>query len=149
MEGLAGMRPATMFGSAGGSEPGLPYTVAWEEAYPEEYGALPDSAYVRESYDAAIAIALAAQAAGSVDGAAIRDQLRSIGGPPGKTVIAGAEGIADALRTLKEEGQVDYGGAAVTMDWDERGDLRRGHIATWQYSPDTGVEELDVAYFGD
>ena len=147
LDGLGDRLPAEIFGTLGGTPPGLPSTVAWEEAYAAEYGGLPQSAYVKESYDAAIAIALAAQAARSLDGASIRDQLRSIGGPPGETAIAGAEGIAAALRALREKGEVDYDGAAVTMDWDDRGDLERGHIASWQFSPETGIEDLGVSYF--
>ena len=147
LDGLDGRLPAGMFGTLAGTPSGLPSTVVWEEAYVAEYGGLPLSAYVKQSYDAAIAIALAAQAAGSLDGASIRDKLRSIAGPPGETVIAGAEGIADALRTLREDGEVDYDGAAVTMDWDDRGDLTRGHIAKWQFTPETGIEDLGVEYF--
>ena len=73
--------------------------------------------------------------------------MRAIGGPPGETAIAGAEGIAAALRALRETGEVDYDGAAVTMDWDERGDLERGHIASWQFSPETGIQDLGVSHF--
>ena len=73
--------------------PGSSSTLAWQEAYVAEYGALPQFAYTMESYDAAIVIAMAAQAAGSVDGAAIRDRLRAVGGEGGVVVIAGA-GVA-------------------------------------------------------
>lgn len=41
------------------------------------------SAPVKEAYDATIALALAAQAAGRLDGAAVRDRLRAVGGAPG------------------------------------------------------------------
>ena len=37
---------------------------------------------------------------GRLDGAAIRDRLRAVGGAPGTAVIAGAQGVADAPRIL-------------------------------------------------
>ena len=73
-----------MYGTAGGSAPGNTATADWEAALIAEYGELPVLAYVKETYDATVALALAAQAAGSVDGAAIRDRLREIAGPPGR-----------------------------------------------------------------
>ena len=48
-------------------------------------------------------------------------------------MIAGPRGIADALRILAEGGEVDYEGASGSMDWDENGDLRRGHIGIWRF----------------
>ena len=146
LAGLDGRQPTAMFGSAGAA-PGGASTEAWQDAYVAEYGALSQFAYTMESYDAAIAIALAAQAAGSIDGAAIRDRLRAIGGEGGETTIAGAEGVAQALRLLREGGAVNFEGAATTLDWDANGDLVRGHIGVWQYTPATGVERLGVVPF--
>ena len=54
-----------------------------DAAFVAEYGQLPAFAYVKETYDAAISLALAAQAAGSTRGAPIRDQLRAVGSAPG------------------------------------------------------------------
>ena len=102
---------------------------------------------MKETYDATIALALAAQAAGSVDGAAIRDRLRDIGSGPGVVVTAGVESIAAGLRVLAEGGAVDYEGAATTLDWDENGDLRRGHIGVWRFTADQGIEEVEVVPF--
>jgi branched-chain amino acid transport system substrate-binding protein len=145
-----GRRLGGMYGTAAGIAPGPPEragaSTAWEKAYVAEYGALPKFAYVKETYDATIALALAAQAAGSVDGAAIRDQLRSIGSGPGTPVIAGPEGVAEALRILDEEGTVDYDGAAVTLDWDEQGDLTRGHIGIWRFIGDGTIEEVETVH---
>ena len=148
--GGLGRRLGGMYGTAAGIAPGPPEragaSTAWEKAYVAEYGALPKFAYVKETYDATIALALAAKAAGSVDGAAIRDQLRSIGSGPGTPVIAGPEGVAEALRILDEEGTVDYDGAAVTLDWDEQGDLTRGHIGIWRFIGDGTIEEVETVH---
>ncbi|MCY3937851.1 MAG: ABC transporter substrate-binding protein, partial [Chloroflexi bacterium] len=90
--------------------------------------------------------ALAAQAAGSVDGAAIRDHLRVIGGPPGEAVLGTPAGVADGLRLLAEGREIDYEGAASTLDWDDDGDLRRGHIGIWRFTEDGRIEELDAVF---
>ena len=81
---IGGEKLGGMYGTASASAPGNAATAEWEAAYIAEYGGLPVLAYVKETYDATVALALAAQAAGSVDGAAIRDHLREIAGPPGR-----------------------------------------------------------------
>ncbi|MDE2841691.1 MAG: ABC transporter substrate-binding protein [Chloroflexota bacterium] len=136
-----------MYGTASASSPQSPSAIAWEEAYRAAYGSLPEYAYVKETYDATVALALAAQAAGSVKGAAIRDHLRSIGNESGVVVIAGVESIAAGLQVLAEGGEVNYEGAATSLDWDEHGDLRRGHIGVWRFTADEGIEEVEVIPF--
>ncbi len=148
VKAVGGGRIGGMYGTAGAASPDSASSAAWDAAYAAEYGGLPTFAYVRETYDAAVALALAAQAAGSVDGAAIRDRLRAVGDGPGEVVIAGPEGVAAALRILAEGGEVDYEGAAVTLDWDENGDLRRGYIGIWRFTEDERIEELDAVSFG-
>ena len=133
-----------MYGTAGATAPDNPATVAWEAAFMAEYDRLPTFAYVKETYDAAIALALAAQAAGSTGGAAIRDQLRAVGSGPGTVVHAGADGIAAALRILAVGGAVDYEGAAVSLDWDRNGDLTRGHIGIWRFTDDERIETIQT-----
>ena len=136
-----------MYGTAGASDPKSASSAAWEAAYRAEYGTLPEYAYVKETYDATIALALAAQAAESVEGAAIRDQLRAIGSGPGVVVTAGVESIAAGLQVLAEGGEVNYEGAATTLDWDENGDLQRGHIGVWRFTADERIEEVEVIPF--
>ena len=144
---IGGEHLGGMYGTAGATAPDNAASAAWDSAYIAEYGELPVFVYVKEAYDATVALALAAQAAGSVDGAAIRDRLRAIGGEPGEVVIAGPEGVASALRILAEGGEVDYEGAAVTLDWDENGDLSRGHIGVWRFTEDEQIEDLEAVAF--
>ena len=147
VEGIGAEPLAGMYGAAASPPPGGEALAVWNEAYAAEYGDVPVEAYVREFYDAAIAIALAAEAASSLDGAAIRDQLRAIGGAPGETVIAGAEGFAAALQILAGGGQVDYDGADNDLDWDENGDIRRGYVGIWRFTegrPDRGCRDGGV-----
>jgi branched-chain amino acid transport system substrate-binding protein len=144
---IGGEKLGGMYGTAGASAPGNAATAEWEAAYIAEYGGLPVLAYVKETYDATVALALAAQAAGSVDGAAIRDHLREIAGPPGRTVLATPAGVADGLSLLAEGREIDFDGAASTLDWGENGDLRRGHIGIWRFTSDGRIEELDTVSY--
>lgn len=142
---LGGERLGGMYGVGGGSG-GHPSS-AWDAAYIAEYGALPASTFVREAYDAAVALALAAQAAGSLEGAAIRDRLRAVGAAPGVKANAGPAGVAEALRILAAGGEVDYQGAGSTLDWDGNGDLRRGRVSIWRFSRDGGIEEVGAVLY--
>ena len=138
---------AGAYGTAGVAVSESADSDAWDAAFVAAYGRLPEYAYVRATYDATVALALAAQAAGSVDGAAIRDRLRDVGSGPGAVIAPTAEGVAEALRILGEGGAVDYDGAATTMDWDANGDLRRGHIGVWRFTDDGRVEDLQSVQF--
>ncbi len=146
---LGGARLGNMYGTGPASAPESAASAAWEAAWVAEYGALPVLAYVKEAYDATVALALAAQAAGRLDGAAIRDRLRAVGASPGTVVHVGPSGIADALRILADGGEVDYEGASGSMDWDGNGDLRRGHIGIWRFTEDERIEEVRAVAFGN
>ena len=135
------------YGTASAPAPESASLDDWNAAFVAEYGNLPAYAYVQETYDATIALALAAQAAGSVDGTAIRNQLRSVGSGPGTVIAPTAAGVAEALRILGDGGAVDYEGAATTMDWDANGDLRRGHIGVWRFTDDGRIEDLYSVHF--
>ena len=144
---LGGDRLGNMYGTGPASPPESAASASWEAAYVAEHGALPVLAYVKETYDATVALALAAQAAGRLDSAAIRDRLRAVGSSPGAIVHAGPVGIADALRILADGGAIDYEGASGSMDWDANGDLRRGHIGIWRFTVDERIEEVGTVAF--
>ena len=144
---IGGEKLGGMYGTAGASAPDNAATAEWEAAFIAEYGELPVLVYVKETYDATVALALAAQAAGSFDGAAIRDHLREIAGPPGRTVPGTPEGVTEALALLAEGRPINFDGAANTLDWDGNGDLLRGHIGTWRFTADERIVELDVVPF--
>ncbi len=144
---IGGERLGGMYGTAGAPAPDNDATAAWEAAYEAEYGALPQSTYVKETYDATVALALATQAAGSLNGDAIRDQLRAICSPPGETVMGIPQGVADGLRLLTDGREINYEGVANSLDWDENGDLLRGYIGIWRYTQDERIEDLDTIPF--
>ena len=144
---IGGERLGGMYGTAGAPSPDNEATAAWEASYEAEYGALSQSTYVKETYDATIALALAAQAAGSLEGDTIRDHLRTIGSPPGEIVVGTPDGVADGLRLLADGRQIDYEGIANSLDWDENGDLLQGYIGIWRYTQDERIEELETILF--
>ena len=142
-------RLAGMYGTGSARAPHSDATESWDDSYISEYGELPVLAYVKETYDATVAIALAAEAAGSVDGEAIRDRLREIVESPGDPIPGTHDGIADALALLGEGKDIDYKGTSGVLEWDEHGDLRRGFIGVWRFTEDGRIEDLEsIAYGG-
>lgn len=147
VKSIGGERLGGMYGTAGASAPDNAASADWEASFIAEYGELPVLAYVKETYDATVAIALAAQAAGSVEGAGIREHLRSIAGPSGEIVAGTPTGVAAGLSLLNEGNQINFEGAASTLDWDSDGDLSRGHIGTWRFTLDEQIEEVGTVYY--
>ena len=116
------------------------------EAYRAMFGEPSGSDFVPTTYDAVIAIGLAAAKAGSTNGAAIRDELPQVAGPGGQEVLPGAAGVAEALAIIAQGGAVDYQGVATKLDWDAAGDVPAGQIGIWQFA-EGGIEELRVVPF--
>ena len=135
-----------MQGTAPAAGPESDSLRAFNEAYVAEYGELSPLPFIREAYDAAIAIGLAAEVAGSTDSEAIRNSLRAAAAPPGDAYAAGAAGIAAALGAIRGGEQIDYAGAATSLDWDDNGDVTSGYIGVWQYAEGT-IEEVSVTAF--
>ena len=134
-------------GTAPGSGPGTPSAAAWDAAYLEVHDELPVLPFVREAYDGTIAIALAAQLAGSTDGTAIRDALVRVASPGGVTIIPGAASIASGLSSVSNGDDVNYEGAATSLDWDAAGDVTSGFVVIWQYTADGEIEDLEAIPF--
>ncbi|HYY48580.1 MAG TPA: ABC transporter substrate-binding protein, partial [Thermoplasmata archaeon] len=84
--------------------------------------------YTDYTYDAVYLIALAAQKAGSVNGTAIRDQLRTVSMAPGTVIKPGQ--WSQALAALSGGGDVNWEGAAGSEDFDANGDVR-GSYEVW------------------
>ena len=148
VEEIGGEHLGGMYGTAGAPPPLSEVGEEWNAAFVEKHGELPLLTYVKETYDAALAIMLAAEAAGSVDGTAIRDQLRPIARPPGETVHATPQGVADALRLIREGKEINLEGAGGTLDWDAKGELRHGHVGIWRFTPDERIEEVETLEVG-
>ena len=137
LEGSPGTAPAS---------PDTEASQAWNQAYIAAFGDLPSLPFVREAYDATIAIALAAEAAGSLEGAALRDALVSVASPPGLTVLPGAAGVAAGLEAVRDGNDVNYEGAATTLDWNADGDVTTGYVGIWAYVGGAIVEQEVVPF---
>ena len=118
-------------GTAPGALPPSTFTTKFDELYEAEYGSLYQVPFTREAYDAVIAIALAAEKAGSVDPTAIRDSLRDVANAPGADVAAPPGGIADALEAIRNGEDINYTGASGSVEFDENGDVLVGAIEIW------------------
>ncbi len=147
VQGVGAEHLAGMYGTAGEPAPESGASQAWDRAFIDEYGSFPHVPYMKETYDAVVAIALAAQAAGSLEGTPIRDHLRAVGGPPGHIVQATPDDIANALQLLSNGEEINYEGAAVSADWDANGDLSRGYIGVWRFTPDADIEDVETVLF--
>ena len=113
----------------------------WEADYEAEYGDIPHVPYMRETYDAVIALMLAAEYAGSTDGEAIRDALHVVAGPPGQHFPASSEGVVGALEAVRNGEDIDLDGEATDLNWDGRGEIVVGHMLVWQFNNGT-IEDL-------
>ena len=106
----------------------------WEADYHAMFGAEePFSPWAREAYDAAVALMLAAERAGSSDGTRIRNAMREIADPPGERFPASSDGIAAALAAIRAGSDIDLDGEATALDWGPDGDLLSGHMEYWQF----------------
>ena len=140
---------ADMYGTAPGTAPGTESALLWESAFIDEYERPYAYPYTKQAYDATIAFALAAEAAQSTDGAAIRDQLRRIGAAPGQIVLADIGSIRQGLEAAAAGEDIDYEGAAQSLEWDERGDLARGYVGLWRFTAAGGIEDTGVIPYGE
>ncbi len=136
-----------MYGTSSGA-PETEAGAAFDAAYEDAYGDPPSIPYLRESYDAAFLIALAAEQAGSSDSAAMRDVLRDVANAPGEAIIPGPDGWATATSLIAEGQEIDYQGASGSLDFDDAGDVAVGTIVTWQVDGEEVVvvrsEEVDL-----
>ena len=138
-----------MQGTAPGTAPGTESALLWEAAFIDEYERPYGFPYTKQAYDATIAFALAAEAAQSTDGAAIRDQLRRIGAAPGQVVLADVGSIRLGLEAARQGEDLDYEGAAQSLEWDEHGDLARGYVGIWKFTSDGTIEDTGVIPYGE
>jgi len=89
--------------------------------YEAEYGELPPLPFIDSAYDAAMAMALAIEKAGSTDRTAVRDALRDVANPPGEVIRPGA--FAKAKELIAAGSDINYEGASGSVDFDDNGDV--------------------------
>ncbi|WP_051476875.1 ABC transporter substrate-binding protein [Arthrobacter sp. Br18] len=123
----ADLEPGTMEG-AQGTIPG-PFTgTGFQEALGTIDPNLTSFAYSGESYDAVTLISLAAEAAGSVEGVAIGEQLEAVSKDGEKCFD-----FAACITLLRNGGDIDYDGISGPVTFDENGDPTEAAIGIYQY----------------
>ncbi|AFY69779.1 neutral amino acid-binding protein [Thalassoporum mexicanum PCC 7367] len=95
-------------------------------------------AFVAHSYDAAALVALAAQAANSGSGPAIKAKIREVANAPGEEV----SDVCAALEMLKAGTEINYQGASGNVDLDEYGDVK-GSYDVWSVTSEGKIEVID------
>ncbi len=128
---MTAIGPEYMNGTVGSSPQArddTPGAQHFRKAYEAAFGEMPPQPFMDSAYDAVYLLALAAQKAGSLDGVAIRDALRSVANPPGEVINPGE--FAKAIELLKAGRDIQYTGASGPVDLDENGDVP-GTFAHW------------------
>lgn len=126
----ADLDPGTLEG-AQGTIPG-PFTgTGFQEALATVDPALTSLAYAGESYDAVNLIALASEAAGSVEGAAIAGQLEAVSKDGTKCYD-----FAGCVTLLRNGEDIDYDGISGPVSFDANGDPTEAAIGIYKYDAD-------------
>ena len=56
--------------------------------------------------------------------------------------------MAEALRLVRDGEEINFEGAGGALEWDENGDITRGHIGVWRFTADERIEEVEVVEAG-
>ena len=73
------------------------------------------------------------------------DALREVANAPGEVVRPGEDGIRRAMELIAEGKDINYEGAAGSVDLDENGDVISGHIEVWKIEDGAIVSDRQVA----
>jgi len=127
LAGFYGTAPGTVAGNT---------LKQFEADYKAEYGELPPLPFMSNFYDAVVVVGLAAAAAQArgldITPVNVRDMLRVVANPPGEEIGAGVEEFKKAIQLLKDGKDINYEGAAGSVDFDDNGDVVTP-IEIWQY----------------
>ncbi len=127
LDGFMGTAPGSVAGES------LSY---FERDYEAMFGELPPLPFMSNFYDGVYIAGIAAYAclaAGKeITPINVRDMLREVANPPGEVIVAGVEGIKKAMELLDAGKDINYEGAAGSVDFDENGDVVTP-IEIWKY----------------
>ncbi|WP_336326695.1 ABC transporter substrate-binding protein [Halovenus sp. HT40] len=123
-----------------GSGPGVDtFQQLFADSYDEEPAGKP---FVRQSYDAAATLVLAAAAADDrSDGVAIRDQIRNVTEEPGEEVTP--ESLVEGAEMANDGDDIHYRGVSGEISYDENGDQADIAYEYFGFTED-GLEEIDT-----
>jgi ABC-type branched-subunit amino acid transport system substrate-binding protein len=126
------------------SDPELPAYKQFATAFEKEFGHEPVP-YSASAYDTTVIAMLAAIAARSTDGKAIRDKLREVSGPPGKKV----DDVAAAIKAVEAGEDIDYEGASGPVNLLEDGSAKTSYAilqakaGKWETTEYYAAEEFE------
>jgi ABC-type branched-subunit amino acid transport system substrate-binding protein len=129
--------PGTLDGTKG-TLPGAETPEAFQKRLLEGDPALNDFSYAAEAYDAAVLIALAAEAAGSDSGEAIASQLVSMSRDGTKCTE-----FAACKELIAAGTDIDYDGQSGPVEFNDAGDPTEATIGVYQYGPDNTYTNVD------
>ncbi len=140
-----GLPPGTMSGTKG-TRPGDSLSASFRSRLQAVNSDLGEFGYAAQSYDAVILLALAAQAAGTSDGAAVAATLPVVSRGGVK-----CSGYATCRDLLKSGQDIDYEGQSGPIDFNAAGEPSRATIGIYRFGSDDRynpvpikVVELDV-----
>ena len=132
-------------GTLPGGETDAAFKQRAADLYKATYGKdLTEFAYLAESYDAVILLALAAQQAGNDSGEAIAANLTSVS--TGGTKVST---FADGLAAIKAGKDIDFDGFSGPIEFDANGDPTGASIGIWKYVDGSGVSTLQDVVAGN
>ncbi|WP_312178857.1 ABC transporter substrate-binding protein [Arthrobacter sp.] len=126
----ADLEPGTLEG-AQGTIPGPFASQNFKDALLKIDPSLKDWSYAGESFDAVTLLALAAEAAGSTDGAAMAAELQGVSQDGEKCFD-----YASCVTILRGGGDIDYDGYSGPVSFDENGDPTEAFIGIYQFDAD-------------
>ena len=132
-------------GTLPGGETDAAFKQRAADLYKANYGKdLTEFAYLAESYDAVMLLALAAEQAGNDSGEAIMNNMTSVstGGVKVST-------FADGLAAIKAGKDIDYDGFSGPIEFDKNGDPTGASIGIWKYVDGSGVSTLQNVVAGN
>ncbi|GFE69779.1 ABC transporter substrate-binding protein [Chroococcus sp. FPU101] len=109
------------------------FTTLWKDKTGKEI-----TAYVPHTWDAAVLLMLAAEAAKANTGVGIQSKLRDVANAPGIEVSDACEAIA----LVKKGEDINYQGASGNVDIDENGDVF-GSYDVWTVKDDGSIKTID------
>ncbi|HEV8675197.1 MAG TPA: ABC transporter substrate-binding protein [Methylomirabilota bacterium] len=117
-----------------------PSVDAFNQAYQAKFGSPPNGPGLHTVYDAVAVTALAMQAAKTLTGTEIRDNIRRVTGPTGTPVSTGVEGLRRGLELLRGGQAIRYTGATGPIQFDAYGDVS-GPILVYRFKDEQIVTE--------
>lgn len=129
----------TMKGVIGTVPSGNNDLTAFNESLKKVDPSLTDYTYGAQSYDAAVVLALAAEAAKCADGTAIAAMLPEVANTGGEKCTT----YADCLALLQAGTKIDFDGVTGPLDFNEYGDPKEATISVNKYDDNEKWSEID------